>query len=79
MRWDDGDHGHTEATDCSELGACAPRATATLKIGTLLPQTGSLAFLGPPEFAGVDLALKEINDAGGVNGKPVKKYRLRLR
>jgi len=42
-----------------------------LKIGTILPETGSLAFLGPPEFAGVDLAIKEINDAGGVLGKPV--------
>ncbi|MCS0498696.1 ABC transporter substrate-binding protein [Protaetiibacter mangrovi] len=34
-----------------------------LKIGTILPQTGTLAVLGPPEFAGVDLAVKEINDA----------------
>jgi ABC-type branched-subunit amino acid transport system substrate-binding protein len=42
-----------------------------LKIGTILPQTGSLAFLGPPEFAGFDLALKDINDNGGVLGKPV--------
>jgi ABC-type branched-subunit amino acid transport system substrate-binding protein len=42
-----------------------------LKIGTLLPQTGSLAFLGPPEIAGVKAAIKEINDAGGVLGKPV--------
>ena len=25
-----------------------------LKVGTLLPATGDLAFLGPPEFAGVD-------------------------
>ena len=32
--------------------------------GSLLPQTGSLAFLGPPEFAGVDLAVKEIKAAG---------------
>jgi branched-chain amino acid transport system substrate-binding protein len=39
----------------------------------LLPQTGSLAFLGPPEFAGVDLAIKEINEAGGVLGKDVAK------
>ncbi len=37
-----------------------------LKIGTILPQTGSLEFLGPPEFAGVDLAIQEINEAGGV-------------
>jgi ABC-type branched-subunit amino acid transport system substrate-binding protein len=42
-----------------------------LKIGTILPQTGSLAFLGPPEFAGFDLALKDINAAGGVLGKDV--------
>jgi ABC-type branched-subunit amino acid transport system substrate-binding protein len=49
------------------------KGDGTLKIGTLLPQTGSLAFLGPPEFAGVDLALKDINEAGGVNGKEVEK------
>lgn len=46
----------------------------TLTIGTLLPETGSLAFLGPPEFAGVELAVQEINEAGGVLGKPVKKF-----
>ncbi len=34
-----------------------------LSIGTILPQTGSLSTLGPPEIAGVDLAVKEINDA----------------
>jgi len=39
-------------------------ADLTLKLGTILPQTGTLAVLGPPEFAGVDLAVKEINDAG---------------
>lgn len=42
-----------------------------LKIGSILPQTGSLAFLGPPEFAGFDLAIKDINAAGGVLGKDV--------
>jgi branched-chain amino acid transport system substrate-binding protein len=35
----------------------------TLKIGTALPQTGSLAFLGPPEEAGVALAIKDVNEA----------------
>jgi branched-chain amino acid transport system substrate-binding protein len=34
-----------------------------LKLGTILPQTGTLAVLGPPEFAGVDLAVQEVNDA----------------
>jgi branched-chain amino acid transport system substrate-binding protein len=45
----------------------APPATEerdlTLSIGTVLPQTGSLAFLGPPEEAGVGLAVAEINEA----------------
>jgi branched-chain amino acid transport system substrate-binding protein len=35
----------------------------TLKIGTALPQTGNLAFLGPPQEAGVALAIKDINEA----------------
>lgn len=42
-----------------------------LKIGSILPQTGSLAFLGPPEIAGVNLAVEEINEAGGVLGSDV--------
>ncbi|SEG83292.1 branched-chain amino acid transport system substrate-binding protein [Nonomuraea solani] len=60
----------------STAAASAPAAATgdgTLTLGTVLPQTGSLAFLGPPEFAGVDLAVKEINEAGGVLGKPVTK------
>ncbi|MET0734097.1 MAG: ABC transporter substrate-binding protein [Microbacterium sp.] len=35
----------------------------SLKIGTILPQTGTLAFLGPPEEAGVGLAAADINEA----------------
>ena len=42
-----------------------------LTLGSILPQTGSLAFLGPPEFAGFDLAIQEINEAGGVLGQDV--------
>ena len=53
------------------LSGCAPTSEApagpkedlVLKIGTLLPQTGALAFLGPPEEAGVALGAKEVNDA----------------
>jgi len=41
----------------------APVGDLTLKIGTALPQTGNLAFLGPPEEAGVALAIKDINEA----------------
>ncbi|MBU6243653.1 MAG: ABC transporter substrate-binding protein [Actinomycetales bacterium] len=49
----------------SAPAASAAPAAVDCKIGTMLPQTGSLAFLGPPEFAGVDLAAKEIEAAGG--------------
>lgn len=38
------------------------------KVGGILPLTGNLAFLGPPEIAGVGLAVSDINAAGGVNG-----------
>ncbi len=42
-----------------------------LNIGGLLPQTGNLAFLDPPEEAGVELAIADINAAGGVLGADV--------
>jgi neutral amino acid transport system substrate-binding protein len=49
---------------------CAADSTSenTFKVGSILPITGSLAFLGPPEIAGVGLAIADINAAGGVNG-----------
>jgi len=49
----------------------AAKGDGTLTIGTLLPQTGDLAFLGPPEFAGVQTAVDDINAAGGVLDKDV--------
>jgi branched-chain amino acid transport system substrate-binding protein len=49
--------------------------SGALKIGSLLPETGNLAFLGPPEFAGIDLAIQDINAAGGVLGKDVEHLR----
>jgi branched-chain amino acid transport system substrate-binding protein len=57
----------------SDSGSSAPakKGDGTLTIGTLLPQTGDLAFLGPPEFAGVQTAVDDINAAGGVQGKDV--------
>jgi ABC-type branched-subunit amino acid transport system substrate-binding protein len=58
--------------DNQKVTGPVPKGDGTLTIGSLLPQSGDLAFLGPPEFAGVDLAVKEINAAGGVLGKPVK-------
>lgn len=66
----------TTTTDCGDnvdQATPGPVSTAPLKIGTLLPATGSLAFLGPPEFAAVTLAVNDINAAGGVLDKPVEE------
>ncbi len=60
----------------SEPTSEAPEAVGlgdgTLTIGTVLPETGSLAFLGPPEFAAAELAVQDINEAGGVLGNDVE-------
>ena len=40
-------------------------------IGALLPLTGTLAYLAPPEVAAIKLAISDINKAGGVLGKDV--------
>lgn len=42
-----------------------------LKFGYVLPETGQLAFLGPPEIESLKFAIKSMNGAGGVLGKPV--------
>ncbi|MFX0538740.1 ABC transporter substrate-binding protein [Ornithinimicrobium sp. Y1847] len=49
--------------DQEEASGQAGERDLTLEVGTVLPQTGALAFLGPPEEAGVALAVKEINEA----------------
>jgi branched-chain amino acid transport system substrate-binding protein len=58
------------------IGDAAPSCTGesddTLILGGLLPQTGDLSFLGPPEEAGAALAVEEINAAGGVLGSDVQ-------
>lgn len=64
------------ATALTLTGCSTPSPYAAgdgvLKIGGVLPLTGSLAFLSPPEIAGVDLAIADINAAGGVLGQPVE-------
>ncbi|MCK2022503.1 ABC transporter substrate-binding protein [Microbacterium sp. kSW2-24] len=51
----------TPSDDSSDGGA--PATDLTLKLGSLLPKTGSLAFLGPPMESGVGLAVEEVNAA----------------
>ena len=49
----------------------AGAADKTLKITSILPLTGALAFLYPPMEAGASLAIDDINKAGGVLGNKV--------
>jgi ABC-type branched-subunit amino acid transport system substrate-binding protein len=46
--------------------SCTGESDGRLTFGGLLPQTGDLSFLGPPEEAGAALAVQDINAAGGV-------------
>jgi ABC-type branched-subunit amino acid transport system substrate-binding protein len=57
-----------EETAAEEASTCQ---NDTLIVGSMLPATGDLAFLGPPEFAGVEKAILEIDAGGGVLGSPV--------
>ena len=70
---DSGDDG--ESTGDTTGGTAAPsggESDGVFKIGGLLPETGDLAFLGPPAQAGAQLAVNEINDAGGVLGNDLE-------
>jgi branched-chain amino acid transport system substrate-binding protein len=47
-------------------------AQGTIKVGIVLPLTGSEAKFGEIEKQSFDLALEEINNAGGINGKKLE-------
>jgi len=60
------------------LGGCTspsvPLAQTTvgpLVLGTLLPITGAFGHVGPAQEAGLQLAVKDVNAAGGVLGQPL--------
>lgn len=61
------------ATATPEVGseATANEPDGTLRLGYILPETGPLSLLGPPQISAIGLALEEINGAGGVLGQPV--------
>jgi ABC-type branched-subunit amino acid transport system substrate-binding protein len=66
---DDDDAGDT--TDTTEEDGGAAPSGDQLVIGRVLPETGPLAFLGPPMIVGAELAIEDINEAGGVLGQDV--------
>ena len=61
------------ATAVSALVAGA--AQADVKFGALFPFSGGLALLGEESFRGVELAVEEINAAGGIQGEQIELVR----
>ncbi len=69
MEEEEDDGAMEESATVEAAPSCTGQSDGVLTIGGLLPQTGNLAFLGPPEEAGAALAIEDINAAGGVLGE----------
>jgi branched-chain amino acid transport system substrate-binding protein len=67
-----GDEAGETSTPTSQATQEPAAPSGPLKIGTLLPETGSLGFLGPPMIKATEMAAEDINAAGGVNGADVE-------
>ncbi len=59
----------SDAPSAADPGGSAPAESDAIKIGLYTPLTGTSAMVGTQEKMGVDLAVKQINENGGVNGK----------
>jgi branched-chain amino acid transport system substrate-binding protein len=53
------------------ITACAAQKD-TIKVGAMLPLSGEAANLGAQAKTGIDLAVQEINAAGGINGRMIE-------
>jgi ABC-type branched-subunit amino acid transport system substrate-binding protein len=63
----------TETEGGTEPADAAAGDGDALRMAYVLPETGQLAFLGPPIISGFQLAVQQINEAGGVNGVEVEQ------
>jgi ABC-type branched-subunit amino acid transport system substrate-binding protein len=63
----------TSTTTTAPTTTATPRfnVDGTLTIGLLLPTSGDAAGLAAPMIRGAELAVDQINDQGGIDGKPV--------
>jgi len=53
-------------------GGKSAKEKDVIKIGVIGPLTGNLAQYGTSSINGLKLKVKEINDAGGINGKKIE-------
>lgn len=54
------------------LAGCAKTESSTIKIGGIYPLSGGVAVYGVEARNGVQMAVEEINAAGGINGKQIE-------
>lgn len=54
------------------LAGCRSAENKPLPIGVIVPLTGDAASYGESSRQGIDLAIQEINEASGVNGRPLR-------
>lgn len=66
--------GTSSSAESTESAADSGEAASgdTIKLGTIAPRTGSLASFGIAATNGANLAVKEINEAGGIDGKQIE-------
>lgn len=64
--------GETKAEGESKAAESSAAAGASFKIGGIGPVTGGAAVYGLAVQHGAEIAVKEINEAGGINGYPVE-------
>lgn len=60
------------ATACTAPGASTAEQGDTVKLGAILPVTGPVSEWGESNSAVLEVFEKEINDAGGIDGKPLE-------
>jgi hypothetical protein len=67
-----------EQPDALPAPPAVPKPAASgdgvLRIGTLFSSTGAYAAYSPAQVAGVELAVRDVNAAGGVVGRPVEVF-----
>ncbi len=61
-------------TGCSGSGGGEPASTEPVPIGLLTDLSGAAGIFGPPTQNAAELAVEQINAAGGVNGRQVELF-----
>ena len=67
-----GDDIELPESSSSSQESAEPNLEGVVKVGTLLPSTGDLAFAGPHGQLAMSLAFDLINESGGVNGNRIE-------